>query len=81
MLRVVLGRARPDREWSRTISDLQFNSAPGVQENTRARGATSTILTVSRSHRGEVEADLETNGEPLDGREGIDGVNEGKARV
>jgi hypothetical protein len=63
MLRVVLGRARPDTEWSGKISGLQFNSAPGVEESARSRGAISTILTVPRSHHGE-EVDLETNGEP-----------------
>ena len=63
MLRVVLGHARPDAEWSAKISDLQFKSAPGVQESARSRGATSTILTVPRSHRGE-EVDLEANGDP-----------------
>jgi hypothetical protein len=69
MLRVVLGRARPDTEWSRKMSGLQFNSA-GVQESTRSRGVTSTILTVPSSHHGE-EVDLEANREfrtePLDG--------------
>ena len=63
MLRVVLRRARPDTEWSGKVSGLQFNSAPGVQESARSRGATSTILTVPRSHRGE-EVDLEANGDP-----------------
>jgi hypothetical protein len=79
MLRVVLGRARPDTEWSGKISDLQFNSVPGVQESTRSRDATSTILTVPRGHPvGEV--DLEVNEgpriEPLaGGREPADGSN------
>jgi hypothetical protein len=58
MLRVVLGRARPDTEWSGKVSGLRFGSAPGVQESARSRGATSTIATVLRSHHGE-EADLE----------------------
>ena len=62
MLRVVLGRARPDIEWSGKVSSLHFDSAPGVQESVRSRGATSTILTVPRSHRGH-SVDLETNGD------------------
>jgi hypothetical protein len=57
MLRVVLGRARPDTEWSRKISALRFNSTSG--------GMTSTMLTVSRSHD-VVELDLEANREPTD---------------
>jgi hypothetical protein len=88
MLRVVLGRARPDTEWSGKISGLQFNSAPGVQESRRlgSRGVTSTILTVPRSHRGE-EADLEANGEPgteplpLGGYEGMIETDEESARI
>jgi hypothetical protein len=63
MLRVVLGRARPDTEWSAKISGLRFNSAPGLQEGARSRGAISTILTVPRSyHEGEV--DLEATEQP-----------------
>ena len=84
MLRVVLGRARPDTEWSGKISGLQFNSAPGVQESMRSRGATSTILTAPRSHRGE-EVDLEANRkskiEPSDQEEDISGINEGRVRI
>jgi hypothetical protein len=60
MLRVVLGRGRPDTAWSEKISGLQFNSAPEVKESARSRGALSTILTVPRNHRGE-ENDLEAN--------------------
>jgi hypothetical protein len=86
MLRVVLGRARPDTEWSGKISGLQFNSAPGVQESVRSRGVTSTILTVPRSHHGE-EVDLEANGnleprtEPLNLAEGMSGTKEEKASI
>jgi hypothetical protein len=84
MLRVVLGRARPDTEWSGKVSALHFNSAPGVQDTGRSRGATSTILTVPRSHRGE-EADLEANGEartgPSDGEDGKHGMNKAKASI
>jgi hypothetical protein len=61
MLRVVLRRAHPDTEWSAKFSGLRFNSTPGVQESTRSRDATSTILTVPSTHRGE-EVDLEANG-------------------
>jgi hypothetical protein len=81
MLRVVLGRARPDTEWSGKISGIQFNPAPGVQRSPRSRGAASTILTVLRSHR-EEEADLEVNEErPLDVEEGRDVQNEVKERI
>jgi hypothetical protein len=72
MLRVVLGRARPDTEWSGKISGLRFNSVPGVQESARLGGVTSTILTVPRSRYGEEALDLEANedleptSEPLD---------------
>jgi hypothetical protein len=84
MLRVVLGRARPDTEWSGKISGLHFNSAPGVPESVRSRGVTSTILTVPRSHHQE-EVDLEADGvprtEPSDREEEMCGINEGKARI
>jgi hypothetical protein len=63
MLRVVLGRARPDKEWSGKISGLRFNSLPGIQESARSGGITSTILTVPRSHYGEEAVDLEANGD------------------
>ena len=78
MLRVLLGRPRPDAEWSGgtgKISGLQFSSAPGVQGSARSRGATSTILTIPRSCHGE-EVDLQANREPeterLDGEAGMD---------
>jgi hypothetical protein len=84
MLRVVLGRARPDTEWSGKISGLHFNSAPGAPESVRSRGVTSTILTVPRSHHRE-EVDLEADGEPRtepsDREEEMVGRHEGKARV
>ena len=82
MLRVVLGRARPDTEWSGKISDIQFNAAPGVQESMRSRGATSTILTVPRSHHGE-EVDMETSREPKPKTEHLDekaGMDEREAK-
>jgi hypothetical protein len=60
MLRVVLGRARPDKEWSGKVSGLQFSSASEGQESANSRGATSTILTVPSS-RHEEEVDLEAN--------------------
>ena len=89
MLRVVLGRARPDIEWSRKISGLQFASAPAVQESTRSRGPTSTILTVPRSHR-EEEVDLEAHGpwgvqlsmsDPPERGADMDGINERRDRI
>jgi hypothetical protein len=60
MLRVALGRARPDTEWSGKISGLEFSSNPGgrVQvfatgrsrsEGTGDRFGTNTILTALRS--------------------------------
>jgi hypothetical protein len=63
MLRVVLGRARPDTEWSGKISGLRFTSVPGVQESATSRGAVSTILTIPRSHCAE-DVDLEAGEEP-----------------
>jgi hypothetical protein len=71
MLRVVLGRARPDTEWSGKISGLQFNTYPGggtqasVTGRSRSQGTgdrfgTNTIRTVLRSHfEPEVDVDLE----------------------
>jgi hypothetical protein len=53
MLRVLLGRARPDKEWSKSISNLQFNSTPEVQEGRSSRDQTHTILTIPRSHHEE----------------------------
>jgi hypothetical protein len=76
MLRVVLGRTRPDIELSEKFSGLQFNSAPGAQESRRSRGETSTVLTVTRSHLRE-EVDLEVNEqlrtEPLQAEQRMDG--------
>jgi hypothetical protein len=86
VLRVALGRARPDTAWSRTqISGLQFNSAPGVQESIRSRGVASMILTVPRSHP-DKEVDLEANEEPQtefsEGEETwMDRTDEEKARI
>ena len=89
MLRVVLGRARPETEWSGKISGLQFNSIPGVQASMRSGGVTSMILTVQRSHHGE-QVNLEVNGdlearsepsEPLDLAEGMGETKEEKARI
>jgi hypothetical protein len=84
MLRVVLGRARPDTEWSEKISGLQFNSTPGAQERTRS-GDASAIMTVPRSPNGRETVDLDANGEsrtaPLDSEEEIYGMKEGKTRI
>jgi hypothetical protein len=84
MLRVVLGRARPDTEWSRKISGLQFNFSPGIQqESARSRDATGTIVTVPRSHNGE-EVDLEANGESRtesSDAEGMNGADDLKAKL
>jgi hypothetical protein len=85
MLRVVLGRARPDTEWSGKISGLHFNSAPGVPESVRSRDITSTILTVPRSHHRPEEIDLEATGEPRtepsDREEEMGGIDEVKTRI
>jgi hypothetical protein len=86
MLRVVLGRARPDTEWSGRISGLQFNSTLGAQESVGSRGATGSILTVPRSHHGE-EVDLEATGDleprtqPLNLEEKIGGAEEKKTGI
>jgi hypothetical protein len=70
MLRVALGRARPETEWSGKISGLEFTSNPGGRagasasaDGSRSRGTggrfgTNTILTVPRSHL-EHEGDIE----------------------
>jgi hypothetical protein len=70
MLRVVLGRARPETEWSGKISGLQFTSnhggGTGAQASadiSRSHGTgggfgTNTILTVPWSHL-EHEVDIE----------------------
>jgi hypothetical protein len=86
MLRVALGCARPDTEWSGKLSGLRFDSAPGLQEIARPRDAASTILTVPRSYP-EEEADLEANGEcgtarlPVGGKERILDTNEGSVKI
>ena len=69
MLRVALGCARPETEWSGKISGLEFRSNPvgraGVQASPRSHGTssgfgTNTILTVPRSHLDlEHEVDIE----------------------
>ena len=71
MLRVILGRARPDTEWSGKISGLQFSSNPGGgaqasgtggmrSQDTGGRFDTDTILTVPRSNfEHEVNVELE----------------------
>jgi hypothetical protein len=83
MLRVVLGRARPDTEWSGRLSGLQFDSASRVRKSARSRDATSMSLTVTKSHGEEV--DLEANGKPrtelLNDGDGMDRTNEVKLRI
>jgi hypothetical protein len=71
MLRVALGYACPDTEWSGKISEVQFNSNPRGRAQTSATGrsssqgtggrfGTNTILTVLRSNvEHEVDVDLE----------------------
>jgi hypothetical protein len=58
MLRVVLGRARPDSEWSAKVSGLHFASGPvgalAVPSSGNSRGVTSNIVTIPRI-RGEIE--------------------------
>jgi hypothetical protein len=61
MLRVVLGRARPETEWSGEISGLKFSSNPGGGAESQAPAGrsrshgtggefgTNTIITVPRS--------------------------------
>ena len=69
MLRVALGRARPETEWSGKMSGLAFSSNPGGRggaqtsaDRSRSHGTsggfgTNTILTVPRSHlEGDIEA-------------------------
>jgi hypothetical protein len=70
MLRVSLGHARPEAEWSGKISGLEFSSNPGGRagalasayglrsHSTGGRFGTNTILTVLRSHF-EHEVDIE----------------------
>jgi hypothetical protein len=71
MLRVALGRARSDTEWSGKISGLEFYSNPGTQASApgrlRSQGTshegfgTSTILMVPQSDlEDEPDADLGT---------------------
>jgi hypothetical protein len=76
MLRVVLGHARPDTEWSSEISELEFSSNPsggGTQalaNRSRSHGTgdgfgTNTILTVPRSQL-EHEVDIEAGNGIID---------------
>jgi hypothetical protein len=81
MLRVVLGRARPDTDWSGgKISSIQFNTA---SRSARSRGATGTIMTVPRSYFGEInlEANAELRTDPLTREEGMSGKDESKMRI
>jgi hypothetical protein len=69
MLRVALGRARPDTEWG-SVSQLEFNVNPALEKmqastrRTRSQGTnggfeTSTTLTIPRNHLDQWDADLE----------------------
>jgi hypothetical protein len=70
MLRVALGRARPETEWSGNVSGLKFGSNPRGRVGTQASTdilrshstgggfGTNTILTVPRSHI-EDDVDIE----------------------
>jgi hypothetical protein len=83
MLRVVLGRARPDTAWSAKVSGLEFNSSPGIRESARSRDATNTITMVPRTYNGEevdLEASLEAKPESSGGEE-MSGGYEVKART
>jgi hypothetical protein len=71
MLRIALGRARPETEWSGKISGLEFTSNPGggagaqaSADGSRSHGTsggfrTNTILTVPQSHLEHDRVDLE----------------------
>jgi hypothetical protein len=84
MLRIVLKHGRLDNEWSMKVSDLRFNSTPGVQEAARSRGATGMIVTIPKSRNGEgvdVEANVESRTEFSDGLNEIgSSVDETKAK-
>jgi hypothetical protein len=82
MLRVALGRARPETEWSGKVSGLEFSSNPGGETQTSAdrkygtdgRFGTNTILTVPPSHL-DNEVDIEARNvisdeESVRGKEG-----------
>jgi hypothetical protein len=84
MLRVALGRARPETEWSGKISGMEFTSNPGGRagasasaDGSRSRGTgggfgTNTILTVPRSHL-EQEVDIEAGDHGASGENSVGG--------
>jgi hypothetical protein len=57
MLRVVLGRARPDSEWSGKVSRLEFTSSQAVRAS-KPQGDRSAVLEYQEDNRdqnGEIE--------------------------
>jgi hypothetical protein len=61
MLRVSLGRARPETEWNVKISGLEISSNPGGRTGAQAFG-TNNNVTVPQSHL-EHEIDVEGRGD------------------
>ena len=76
MLRVALGRARPDTEWSRSpLSELRFASSSRPRSQGQIGGAhvgqaggASTIMTLPRSLADEVNLNFEKH---ASGQEGL----------
>jgi hypothetical protein len=77
MVRVALGRARPETEWSRKVSGLEFNSKPGGEARAQVSAdrhgtdvsgefGINTIVTVPRSHL-EHGVDIEAGDGTSDG--------------
>jgi hypothetical protein len=81
MIRVILGRAQPNSEWSGKISGIEFSSNPGGRvgeqastDRVRSHGiraaggfGTDTVLTVSGSHlRQEIDPEARDAGSDLD---------------
>jgi hypothetical protein len=80
MLRVALGRARPDSEWSEKASNLQFGSSPAHRPNGMSHGATGTIGNMSRGDTGGeqgYEGDLEAGSGLSDSQERLEEKEKG----
>jgi hypothetical protein len=90
MLRVILGRARPETEWSSQISGLEFNCNPGGgagAQADRSRSSaglgTNSILAATRSHLVH-EVDIEagdgfsSDDSTMPGKDNQDGALSGK---